>query len=204
MKLKEDLKFIFRQGKKILIMTFFTLNVGIMVVDGLPDQSTLGERFISAVRRYQALVMLYQPWAMFAPNPMNTNAHIEADLIFEDGSTGVWKMPRPTIMQGPRKVLTGDRYRLFGQETLLPKENELVWFDVSRFITREVMEAEAQGKNRILKEVIFKRYQSRVRPPPEAPLIPHGTLSSKYDSETLFVYKPTFERIRHEAKNDHP
>lgn len=198
---KEKMIFAFNQSKKVLIMTFFTLNVGIMVVDGLPDQSKLGERFMSLVKRYQALVMLYQPWAMFAPNPMNTNAFIEADLKFEDGSSGVWKMPRPLLITGPRKVLTGDRYRLLGQETLLPNQNELVWFDVSRFVTREVMQAERTGKNRILKEISFKRYQSRVIPPPEAPMIPHGTLSSKYDIETIFVYTPTFERIRHEATN---
>lgn len=200
---KEKILFFLHQIKKTIILTFFTLNVGIMVVDGLPDQSKLGESFMKAVQPYQALTMLYQPWAMFAPNPMNTNAFIEADLTFEDGSAGTWKMPRPLLITGPRKVLTADRYRLLGQETLLPNQNEAVWFDVSRFITREVMANERSGKNRILKTITFKRFSSRIVPPPEAPLIPHGTLSSNYDVETIFVYTPTFERALHEAKNNY-
>lgn len=187
--------------RKSIIVAFFSLNVGIMIVDGLPDRSALGARFIKLVARYQALAMLYQPWSMFAPNPMNTNAFIAAQLQFDDGSIEEWKLPRQTIIEGFRKVLIGDRYRLFGQEVLLPNRNEQTWFDVSKYIARQVGQSETNGKNRTLKQIIFNRYTNVVRPPPEAPLIPHGTPSTHYKIDPVFYYVPTTEKVRHEAKN---
>lgn len=200
---KERITKIITSTKKTVILVFFTLNVSIMVVAGFPDQSALGMKFLDAVGKYQALVMLYQPWAMFAPNPMNTTVFIEADLTFEDGSTSVWKMPRAQDIKGIRKVLTADRYRILGQETLLPNQNDLVWFDLSRYITREVLNSEAKESGRILKGITFKRFYSRVLVPPEAPMIPHGTLSSSFNVENVFRYTPAFERIGHEAKNNY-
>lgn len=187
--------------KKSIIVAFFSLNVGIMIVDGLPDRSALGARFIKAVARYQAFGMLYQPWSMFAPNPMNTNAFIEAQLQFDDGSSEEWKLPRQTIIEGFRKILIGDRYRLFGQETLLPNKNELTWFDVSKYIARKTAQSEFNGKKRTLKKIVFNRYSNVIRPPPEAPLIPHGTRSQNYKIDPVFYYVPTMENVRHEAKN---
>lgn len=199
----EQIKRIRTPLKKTCILVFFSLNVGIMIADGLPDQSSLGARFISFVARYQALAMLYQPWSMFAPNPMNTTAFVEADLLFDDGTSAVWKMPRPHDMSPLRKLLVGDRYRILGQETLLPEQNDLVWFDLSHFISREVMTQESLKKSpRTLKEVQFKRFESRVRPPPEDDFIPHGQLSRKFEVFPVFHYIPTYERIRYEAQNN--
>ncbi|UXR64636.1 hypothetical protein EZJ49_16365 [Bdellovibrio bacteriovorus] len=188
--------------KKILIVIFFSVNVGIMIADGLPDQSALGARFISLVSRYQAAAMLYQPWSMFAPNPMNTTAFVQADLLFDDGSTAVWKLPRPQELPFLRQVLTGDRYRILGQETLLPQHNDLVWFDLSRYITREVMQQEvARNSGRTLKEIQFKRFESRILLPPEGTFIPHGQRSNKFNITHVFHYLPTYERVRHEVQN---
>lgn len=203
MKQLETLRTLIPPIKKVLILIFFTVNVGIMIADGLPDQSALGKKFISLVSRYQALGMLYQPWSMFAPNPMNTTAFIEADLLFDDGSSGVWKLPRPNEMPLYRKLLTGDRYRILGQETLLPEHNDLVWFDLSRYITREVMLQEvSKNSGRTLKEIQFKRFESRVQLPPEGAFIPHGQRSQRFDVTQVFHYVPTYERIRYEAQNN--
>ncbi|WP_295904101.1 hypothetical protein [uncultured Bdellovibrio sp.] len=192
---------IFGIFQKTIIIMFFLVNVGIMITDGLPDRSALGARFIKLISRYQAFGMLYQPWSMFAPNPMNTNAFIQAELHFEDGTVEQWPLPRQTLMTGMRRVLVGDRYRLFGQETLLPNQNELAWFDISKYITRQIALRELDGHHRALKQIIFNRYSSVVRPPPEAPLIPHGTLSTYYKMDPVFYYVPTVEKVRYEAKN---
>lgn len=203
MKISEKIHALIPPIKKLLILIFFTLNVGIMIADGLPDQSALGGRFISLVSRYQAWAMLYQPWSMFAPNPMNTTAFIEADLRFDDGSTSVWKLPRPNDLPFFRKILTGDRYRILGQETLLPEHNDLVWFDLSRYITREIMQQESsKNSGRLLKEIQFKRFESRVHLPPEGSFIPHGQRSQRFDVTHVFHYVPTYERIRYEAQNN--
>lgn len=188
--------------KKSIITAFVLLNVSIMIVDGLPDQSTLGARFMQLVERYQALTMLYQPWAMFAPNPMNTTAFIEADLTFADGSTSTWKLPRPVNSSGLRKFLTADRYRIYGQETLLPGQNDLAWFDLARYITRQQMAKSPEGSPAIT-SIVFKRFSSRIQPPEEGRLIPHGTLSTRFEVEEVFKYTPTYKEVRHEASNNH-
>lgn len=193
---------VFRRVKKTVIITFFALNISIMIVDGFPDRSVLGARFINLVSKYQALAMLYQPWAMFAPNPMSTNAFVQAELQFDDGSTEVWPLLRQKLMSGARRVLVGDRYRIFGQESLLPNQNELAWFDISKFITRQVTLRELSGNKRTVKQIVFKRYSNHIQPPPAAPLIPHGAGSSHYNVEPVFYYVPTVEKVRYEAKNN--
>lgn len=189
--------------KKTLIVLFFLTNVSIMIVDGLPDRSAVGAKFMSYLARYQALAMLYQPWAMFAPNPMNTNAFIEAEVYFSDGTQITFPLPRQQIISGARKILIGDRYRLLAQESLLPQKNEALWFDVSRWVSREVSKQEDSKHHRAISKIIFNRYSNRVLPPPEEPLRPHGTLSSYYSSEPVFYFTPTTEQIRYEAKNNH-
>lgn len=173
-----------------------------MFVDGFPDRSALGDRIMNFLAQYQAWSMLYQPWAMFAPNPMNTNAFVEAELQFQDGTTEKWPLLRQLLLSNPRRVLVGDRYRILAQETLLPNSNELVWFDVSKYIARQVIEKESLGKNRTIKKIVFNRYSNVVVPPPQAPLIPHGTLSSSYQSEFVFYYIPTEENTSYAAKNN--
>ncbi|UOF01249.1 hypothetical protein [Bdellovibrio reynosensis] len=187
-------------GKKIVITAFFTLNVSIMIVDGLPDKSLLGSRFLKSVAQYQAWSMLYQPWAMFAPNPMNTTAFVEAQVEFTDGTFDTWQIPRPQNAKGWQR-LVADRYRILGQETLLPNTNELVWFDFSKFVTNQVQLKEKEGKNRTVKNLSFHRKFSRVIPPPQGPLIPHGQLSTSFESEPVFAYQPNLETQRYEANN---
>lgn len=188
--------------KKLIIIIFFSINITIMFVDGFPDRSALGDRIMNFLAQYQAWSMLYQPWAMFAPNPMNTNAFVEAELQFQDGTTEKWPLLRQLLLSNPRRVLVGDRYRILAQETLLPNSNELVWFDVSKYIARQVIEKESLGKNRTIKKIVFNRYSNVVVPPPQAPLIPHGTLSSSYQSEFVFYYIPTEENTSYAAKNN--
>ncbi|WII72372.1 hypothetical protein QJS83_00640 [Bdellovibrio sp. 22V] len=186
---------------KIVIFLFFSANVGIMVADGLPDRSALGTKYIKLIARYQAFGMLYQPWSMFAPNPMNTNAHIEAVIYFDDGSHDIWKMPRQRNTEGLRKLLVADRYRLMGQETLLPNQNELVWFDLSKYILKQTALKEAKEKKRVVKNIVFNRFHSQIAPPTDSNFIPHGRLSSSYKAEPVFFFTPTAQQVRHEANN---
>lgn len=188
--------------KKSLITTFVLLNISIMIIEGLPDQSALGARFMKLVGKYQSLTMFYQPWAMFAPNPMNTTAFIEADLTFSDGTTDTWRLPRPVNSSGMRKFLTADRYRIYGQETLVPGQNDLAWFDLARYITRQQIKNSSEGSPTVT-SIIFKRFSSRIQPPKEGQLIPHGTLSTRFEVEEVFKYTPAYKEVRHEANNNH-
>lgn len=189
--------------KKVVIVLFVSVNAAIMFIDGFPDKSALGRTFLQKVAPYQGLVMLYQPWSMFAPNPLDTNAFIEADLEFTDGSVDQWQMPRPLNLTGIRKFLISDRYRIFGQESLLPNQNEQVWFDVSKYVTRITMEKEKNTRQRTLRRIVFKRLHSQIKPLAAETFIPHGQLSKSHNIDYVFYYTPVFKEERHEAKNNH-
>lgn len=55
----EKLRCISTFTRKTIIIAFFPLNVGIKIIDGLPDRSAIGTRFINLVPQYQAWSMLY-------------------------------------------------------------------------------------------------------------------------------------------------
>ncbi len=184
----------FTKINKIAIFIFFSLNVSIMFIDGFPDRSAFGAKYMRFIARYQALSMLYQPWSMFAPNPMNTNAFVEADIYYTDGSKENWPFPKQTSFDGLKRTLVGDRYRIFGQETLVPNENELIWMDVGKYITKQITERENISNKRIVKEIIFKRYYNKIIPPPEGDFRPHGTFSTFYNAEPVFQYQPELEK----------
>lgn len=203
-----SMKSIFRSFqliKKISIYTFIIVNLAIMYIDGLPDKSPLGKLFteFTPIARYQAFAMIYQPWSMFAPNPMNSNAFLQAEVLFKDGSKRAWEFPRQNLMTGLRRVLVGDRYRLYAQESLKPGEVELMWQDASKFVARLItFEEEAAGTLRTIEKITFYRFSNTILPPPEAPFIPHGQISQKYDINQVYDFIPTINQVTYDYKNN--
>lgn len=55
----EKLRCISTFTKKTIKTAFFPLNVGIKIIDGLPDRSAIGTRFINLVPQYQDWSVLY-------------------------------------------------------------------------------------------------------------------------------------------------
>lgn len=195
----------FQLIKKISIYTFIIVNLAIMYIDGLPDKSPLGKLFteFTPIARYQAFAMIYQPWSMFAPNPMNSNAFLQAEVLFKDGSKRAWEFPRQNLMTGLRRVLVGDRYRLYAQESLKPGEVELMWQDASKFVARLItFEEEAAGTLRTIEKITFYRFSNTILPPPEAPFIPHGQISQKYDINQVYDFIPTINQVTYDYKNN--
>ncbi|AHI06657.1 hypothetical protein BDW_10785 [Bdellovibrio bacteriovorus W] len=202
---KNDLLKAWRITQKTAICIFIGVNLAIMYIDGLPDKTPLGKNFtdLPIVARYQAFAMIYQPWSMFAPNPMNSNAFLQAEVLFKDGSKRIWDFPRQNLMSGARRVLVGDRYRLYGQESLKPGSVELMWQDVSKYITRQVLiDEEAQSTFREVEKITFFRFSNTITPPPAAPFIPHGQLSQNYQIDPVFYYIPTVSQVNYDYKNN--
>lgn|GEM_PF-1256373 len=189
--------------KTFVIAAFICVNLGIMACEGLPDQSVLGARFVKLIARYEALSMLYQPWSMFAPNPMNANVYIDAEITFTDGSKESWRFPSQSTMNGWRKILVGDRYRILGQETLLPNRNERVWADVSQYVLRQIAQREEQGQQRTVQAIVFNRHSNYINFSSSTPLRPHGVASTSYDTQAVYYFLPTPEKGRYEADYRH-
>ncbi|XGC80057.1 hypothetical protein ACES2L_12040 [Bdellovibrio bacteriovorus] len=187
--------------KKILISMFIALHVTVMVTAGLPDKSAVGKRILKSIAWYQIFFGLDQTWSMFAPNPSAVNSYLDATITFKDGTTEKWTFPRSSHMSSWDRFTSGERMRKYQQENLRPLERQDLWFDLSRFLEREITKLEQQGgRGRILESVQFFRHHNIVKPPTEV-FIEHGKPSSNYQTESVFKYQAA-DGVRHEAKNN--
>jgi hypothetical protein len=193
-------KFI-RWTQKSIIVLFVAVNATMMVFSALPDRSVLGDRILDSVARYQIFFGLEQSWSMFAPNPANMNSWVDAEIEFTDGSKEKWTFPRPSQISETERILGGERYRKYAQENLVPMERSEVWFDLSRFVARDVASIEEKGRHRIVKEVEFFKHSNFIESPDKV-FIPHGELSKNFESEAVFNFKPD-QKVRYEAQVHH-
>lgn len=185
---------------KILVSIFITIHITLMVTSGLPDKSAVGKRILKSLEWYQVFFGLDQTWSMFAPNPSAVNSYLDATITFKDGSTEKWTFPRSSHMSSWDRFTSGERMRKYQQENLRPMERQDLWFDLSRFLEREVTKLEQQGRGRVVDEIQFYRHFNVVKPPTEV-FVEHGTPSTNYQTEEVFKYKAT-EGVRYEVKNN--
>ncbi|WP_413580564.1 hypothetical protein [Bdellovibrio sp. HCB288] len=179
----------FERVKLAGISVFIAFNLMIIMTASFPDRSELGRLILRNFGYYIDVVGLEQPWSMFAPNPMSLNSYIEVEILFKDKSIEKWSLPRPTQMAGASKVIGGDRYRKFTQEYLMPDKNEEIWFDVARYVTRNVNQIESQGRKREIEKLQFYRYYNYVKNPTEV-FVRHGEPSGEYKRESVFFFHP--------------
>jgi hypothetical protein len=137
---------------------------------------------------------------MFAPNPARLNAYIEAKVLFQDGSSDVWILPRPTQSSVLENFLGGDRPCTIAERYLKPGRHLKIWRDVAAYAEREINRNEARGRNRDIKALQFYRYSNYVGDPKED-FVPHGAKAS-YEKTAAYYYEPT-GKVRHEASYNH-
>lgn len=187
--------------KKVLVSAFIAVHLVMIATTAFPDRSAVAEKFLALVAPYQIFFGLDQTWSMFAPNPASVNSYLTATLTFKDGSTEKWTFPRSSQIDGLKRFTAGERYRKYQQENLVPMEKSELWFDLSRYVAREVARIEKSGPGRELDQIQFYRHSNVIQPPTKI-FIPHGQLSTAYASESVFHFKSTGE-MRHEASNNH-
>ncbi|MDG0815747.1 hypothetical protein [Bdellovibrio svalbardensis] len=191
---------LFKWLKNILISAFIVANVIVIVFGSLPDRSAVGNRIFNWVRPYQELFALYQAWSMFAPNPSSLNSYIDVELTFADGSKEKWNFPRSSQLGTAERLVSGERFRKFAQDNLIPMEKEDVWIDLGKYVAREVSRLEDEGKHRSLERMDFYRHTNRIQPPTKV-FVPHGQLSREFSEELVFHFKPD-SKVKYEARNN--
>lgn len=176
--------------KKVPILLFLGLNISIFIVSGLPDRSEVGRRWMQLVYPYVGFFSLDQNWSMFAPNPSQVNSYVDAVITFTDGSSERWTFPRASQISGTDRFTSGERFRKYSQEGLLPvNEKQDVWLDLSLFIEKDVKKLESFGRKRSLAKLEYFRYWNQI-PHPEKRFIRHGELSRDFASEMVYQYLP--------------
>lgn len=102
---------------------------------------------------------LYQNWALFAPNPLSVNSRLEAEVIYRDGRTSVWKFPLPQDF-GYFQRYFKERYEKWGNQAVRLDQNAVLWPDAARYIAR----LNNDGKNPPV-TVKLVRYWSQIAAP---------------------------------------
>jgi hypothetical protein len=119
---------------------------------------------------------LFQSWDMFAPVPKGVNTHIEATMLYKDGSRTTWTYPRMEQMSLTEKLFK-ERYRKFADNFQRDELDELR-LDAARHIAR--LNSSAQNP---VKTVILIQSFSLIVPRPDGTCVP-----APWDSNILLGY----------------
>ena len=121
--------------KRALISTFLLFHIVAILSWSLPLNSLLIMRVKEKVTPYMLWSGLFQVWDMFAPEPPMLNSYLEAELIFQNGATALWKFPKMQDMGFAERYFK-ERHRKWANERLRLDVNAVLWPDASRYIAR--------------------------------------------------------------------
>jgi hypothetical protein len=110
-------------AKSVLALAF----VLIALLDGFPARSEIHKRLLQGLRPLLSALGLYQgDWQLFAPDPDQINAWVEARVVRSDGSSWSWttpdwrhRSPLERFREGRHQKLS-DAFRLDSRRALWP------------------------------------------------------------------------------------
>lgn len=171
--------------QKSLINVFIIINLMMMVRAQIDSDAPLISFLYKPVTFVQNYLSMWRGWNMFAPNPLRSNAYIDAVVIFEDDSKVTWSFPRPSESDPVPRYLYGERYRKYAVDGLRLDRNSHLWPDAARFVLKKI-----RNKNfkKIPKKVLLRRNWKTIMDWNEK-FIPHREESKKsYKQYTFYTY----------------
>jgi hypothetical protein len=121
--------------KRIAINLFLVFHLVMIFVWSMPLNTGIVTHLRPKIASYMFWSGLAQGWNLFAPNPLNLNTRVEAEICYRDGNTGVWAFPLPQNY-GYLKRYTLERQHKFGFDALINNRFALLRPDAARFIAR--------------------------------------------------------------------
>jgi len=115
------------------LSVFILIHLYIMAVWGLPG-STFRYIFSQPIAGYVIASGLWHSWDMFSPDPLAVNFNVEAQILYQDGSTKIWEFPRMEKL-GIWERFQKERYRKWRERVRLDAYG-MAWDDTARFIAR--------------------------------------------------------------------
>ncbi|HEV8542570.1 MAG TPA: hypothetical protein VGR78_09275 [Verrucomicrobiae bacterium] len=116
-----------------LITVFILVHVYIMAIWGLPG-SGFRATLARPIEHYVIYWGLWHSWDMFSPDPLSLNFRVEAQIIYQDGSTRTWNFPQMDKLSLWDRFQK-ERYRKWA-ERVRQDIYAGIWDDTSRFIAR--------------------------------------------------------------------
>ena len=121
--------------KRIAINTFIIFNLATIICWAMPLNTRLVTGARPLIAPYMTWSGLAQGWNLFAPNPLSLNTRVEAEIVYRDGRTGVWKFPLPQNMGYIKRYMV-ERQHKFSFDSLQNDKYALLRPDAARYIAR--------------------------------------------------------------------
>lgn len=170
--------------KKILISGFILFNFLTMIRVHLPLEKEFFSSFYRPIDSYLSFFSIYQSWTMFSPNPSKTNAHLSAEIEFDDGSTDKYFYPDASKMNLLEKYIHGERFRVI-TEVIRRDENSFMWPDVAKFAMRKLKD---HNFHKIPLKVHLYRHWD-ITPDMNKEFRPHLSKVKSYEKYKFFTYE---------------
>lgn len=122
----------------VAVNVFIVMNIMMMVRAQLDKNSPVINFVYTPVTFVQNYFSMWRGWSMFAPNPLRTNAYVDAIIKFEDGSKIIYNFPRPDDDSLIEKYVFGERYRKYMTDGLRLDNKKHLWEDGAKFVLRKI------------------------------------------------------------------
>lgn len=117
---------------RALISLVLLFTMGAVLVTNLPD-SYIKRRVSDISQPYINAVGLDQGWGVFSPNPRRQVIGLEGRVVFEDGTTRIWRPPDRSPLFGG---LSDHRWRKYREHTILDARQDL-WRPLALYVLRQ-------------------------------------------------------------------
>jgi len=121
---------------KILIQAFIVFHILAITLHAFPGTSEVRQKLQAPFNGYIRCLGLWQSWAMFSPNPSNSNAMVRAEILYQNGSVQFWDLPRMMNLSIRDKYVF-ERYRKWAVDNIRLDDHEVYWPDSASFIARK-------------------------------------------------------------------
>ena len=163
-------------AKRAAINAFLIFHIVSVTCWCLPLSSPVVMAYRNFIRPYFVWSGLFQSWDPFAPTPKIINSYVEAIVIYQDGNTRNWALPRMEQLSLTDRYFQ-ERYRKYA-ENLKEDTNAAIWPDAARFIARH----NSNGPSPV-KMVLLVRYWSFIVPRPDGEYVP-----APWDEHVFYSY----------------
>lgn len=123
--------------KKLLIGVFLAVNFLSMARMLMPLSNSVVQSVYRPIDHYLSFFSIYQSWNMFSPNPSRVDAHITAEVEFDDGTKEIYSFPDSKNLSLKEKYLFGERFRVL-LETARQDSHSFMWKDLAKFALRKL------------------------------------------------------------------
>ena len=121
--------------KRTVISAFLLFYIVAVVSWSMPPSTLLFIDISKKLNTYMRWAGVAQFWAMFAPQPLNLNIRMEAEVTYRDGHKNIWRFPDPPSFGYFRRYFE-ERYRKYSADNLREDKNAAIWPDAARYIAR--------------------------------------------------------------------